>query len=160
MKAIPKIFSTTRNLVYATAILYTAISITNLVVQGMLNKRVKQRDELVTVIKKNAYVEDQVRGISNATKLYRDTKYNNLMISDHLRPLVSVLNDTVEINSIIFKRDDGYYTVNASTNKATSYASMIGKILQNEHIDSMSIEFVDYKAQINKYTAEFKVIIK
>ena len=160
MRAVPKVFSTTKNLVYATALVYTSLFITNFVMQGMLDRGVEERDELIVVIKKNAYVEDQVRGISNATKLYRDTKTHNLNIFTHLKPLVDVLEDTVVINSITFDREDNYYTVNASTNKATSYATMIRKLLDSERIESMTIEYVDFKAQINEYTADFKVTIK
>ena len=160
MKARPKIAKTTRNLVYATAIVFGVLFIINLILQQQLNKGVKERDELIEVIKENAYVEDQVRGISKATKLYENTKASNLDISLHLNDLTEVLGGTVVVNSISFDRDKNYYNVNASTNKATAYATMIGRLLESEYIESMTIELVNFKAQTHEYTADFKVNVK
>ncbi len=160
MKASPKIAITTRNLVYVTAVVFSVLSVTNFVLQNKLNIGVEKRDELIETIKKNSYVEDQVRGISGATKLYKDIKNQNLEVSYHLRTLVGVLEGTVTANSISFNRDKKYYEINASTNKATAYTTMITKLLDNEYIESMTIEFVDYKPQTNEYTADFKVELK
>ena len=160
MKARPKIARTTRNLVYVTAVVFIILSIINLVLQLRLNAGVKKRDDLIEDIRRNSYVEEQVKGISHATKLYKSTKAQNPDIAPHLKELVEILEETVTATNIRFVRKNNYYLVMATSDKATAYATMITKLLENEYIESMTLDLVDYKSQSNEYLAEFKVAIK
>lgn len=160
MKSKPKLAVTSKNLAILTIVIFGALFITNMVFQIMLNRGEVKRDELISDIQKNAYVEEQVRGISNATNLYQDTKNTNIEVSKHLPQIVSSLEENLVVNRIFYKRDKKQYLINASTFKATSYAGMIAQVLQNEYVDSITLEFVDYKPQVNKYTADFSIKLK
>lgn len=160
MKAKPKLAVTSKNLAVFTLIVFGALFVTNMGLQLMLNRGEVTRDNLIEDIRKNAYVEEQVRGISNATSLYQTIKSSNTKVSNHLPQIVSSLEKNLEVSRIIYKRDQKQYLISASTNKATSYAGMIAHVLENEYVDSITLEFVDYKAQADKYTADFSIKLK
>jgi len=160
MRARPKLAVTAKSLAYLTLAIFGALFITNMVFQAMLNQQEKQRDALVEEISKNAYVEDTVRGISSATNLYKQTKANNPDISDDLSKIMKAFENNLEINSIEYKRKDRSYGINASTSKATAYAPMIADILSIDQVNSVTIDYVAYKPQVNKYTGNFVIKLK
>jgi hypothetical protein len=160
MRAKPKLATTAKTLATLTLAVFLALFITNMTFQVLLNRQEKKRNELIDEINKNSYVEEQIRGISSATNLYKETVDSNPDISEHLSSIVGTIQDDLTINSIDYDREHSNYEINLSTNSAPVYASMLSKMLNIEQVDSVVVDFVSYKPVVNRYTGNFIINLK
>lgn len=160
MKATPKIAKTSKTLAIVTAVVYGVFLIVNIVLQILLNKHTVKRDELIQKINEKAYVEQEIKEVSNVVKLYRDTKARNQDVSESLSHISNILEPRVRIDKLSFERDDLLYEIEAAAPKATTYAFIITEVIDNELVESIAIEYVAYNRTNNEYRAGLEVKIR
>ena len=157
MKAGPRIAKSARTLAIVTAAIYMIFFVFNMVLQTLLDKEAKTRDEYIDTINKNSYVEEQVKTISRVTKLYKDTKMQNPDIAPSLQHVTKSLEATVNIKELAFNRDDLTYEALVEARRATSLAMLIQKLLESKEVDSITIEFVQLSPKEEIYNADLLI---
>jgi len=160
MKAGPKIARSAKTLAIITAVIYSGFFALNMFLHGLLEEGVKTRDYYVEAIERNSYVEDQVRIISRVTKLFKDTKLQNQEVGESLEHIDGVLERTVTVKELTYKRDSLTYELNADASRATSYAHLIAGLLESEDIESITLNYVELITENGVYNASLEVQMK
>lgn len=160
MKAIPKIAKTAKTLATVTLVIYSVFFIADLFLQILLNDLVRERDSLLEQNSQYVHIENRVKEISKVTKLYKDTKLQNQDVSDSLEWISQVLEPKVEVKEFSFDRDDLLYELEASSPRATTFALLITEVLENENVESITIEEVNYISVNREYEAKLAIEIR
>jgi hypothetical protein len=108
----------------------------------------------------NSAVEVRAREINSLINIYKQRKAESSPVAPALEEILAAVEKNAELDSLRYERDKRTYFLTTTANHAVSYAYMISDLLQDEHIDTITIRSVELVTDRRQYVANLELTYK